>query len=261
MRKILISVLILLLIVMACLVIFKGISIGNFNILSVKQISDENEKLTKEILQTELLMYTTFKTKTDELNKELSNLLTAKQEYLDLANISSEKQISKASQKETYTVEFLWTRLGRHATAQGVTLKYEIASGTTGEEDVKNILFTVTGNYIPIIDFIRAIEDDSDLAFTIENFKMIPSGDVRQATFVTKNIRIKSENTTATVNSTTSNEQENQNNVTNTQQQIQSTTEDKNNLTNTNPQQINETIKDNNENADESIVNDMLSNY
>ena len=252
MRKILISALILLLIIMACLVIFKGISIGNFNILSVKEIANENEKLTNEILQTELLMYTTFKTKTDELNKNLSNLLTAKQEYLDLANISSEQQISKASQQETYTVEFLWTRLGRHATAQGVTLKYEIASGTTGEEGIKNILFTVTGNYIPIIDFISAIEDDSDLAFRIENFKMIPSGELRQATFVTKNVRIKLENTTTSINSTTNNEQENKTTATNTQQTTQPTT----------PQTTNEEeVKDNTENVESSTVNDILSNY
>lgn len=253
MRKILISTLILLLIVMACLVIFKGISIGNFNILSVNQISDENEKLTKEILQAEVLMYSTFKSKTDELNRNLSNLLTAKQEYLDLANISSEKQISKASQQETYTVEFLWTRLGRHATAQGVILKYEIASGTTGEENVKNILFTVTGNYIPIIDFIRAIEDDSDLAFRIENFKMVPSGDVRQATFVTKNIRIKSENTTTTVKPTTDNEQANKVTNTNTEQTTQPTT----------PQQTNENekVKDNDGKLETSTINDILSDY
>ena len=203
MRKILISTLILLLIVMASVIIFRGISIGNFKILSVEQIVQENEKLSQEILQTETLQHINFKTEIDELNKETLSLLAAKQEYLDLANISSETQISKASQQEIYTIEFLWTRLGRHATAEGVDLKYEIASGTTGEQDVKNILFTVTGNYIPIINFISAIEDDGDLAFRIENFKMTPSGDVRQATFVTKNIRIKQENITGTINNVT----------------------------------------------------------
>lgn len=203
MRKILIGALILLLIVMASVIIFRGISIGNFKILSVEQIAQENEKLSQEILQTETLQHINFKTEIDELNKETLSLLAAKQEYLDLANISSETQISKASQQEIYTIEFLWTRLGRHATAEGVDLKYEIASGTTGEQDVKNILFTVTGNYIPIIDFISAIEDDGDLAFRIENFKMTPSGDVRQATFVTKNVRIKQENTTGTINNVT----------------------------------------------------------
>ncbi len=249
MRKILISTLILLLIVMACLIIFKGISIGNFNILSVKQISNENEKLTDEILQTELLMYTTFKSKTDELNKNLSNLLTAKEEYLDLVNISSEKEISKASQQEIYTVEFLWTRLGRHATDKGVILKYDIASGTTGEEDVKNILFTVTGNYIPIIDFISAIEDDSELGFSIENFKMVPNGDVRQATFVTKNVRIKSEKTTNTINSTNNNQE---NNSTNVQQSTPAT--DTTNASNA-------TTENNTGNMESPTVNDIISDY
>lgn len=217
MRKILISALILLLIVMAFVIVFKGVSIGNFSILSVEQIAYENEKLTKEILQTELLEHTTFKAKVDELSRSTTSLSTAKQEYLDLANISSEQQISKASQQEIYTVEFLWTRLGRHATAQGVDLKYDIASGTTGEANVKNILFTVTGRYIPIIDFISAIEDDSDLLFRIENFKMLPSGtNIQTATFVTKNIRIKSESTTTTINNITGSQQTEKQTTTNT---------------------------------------------
>ena len=55
MRKILIGILTILLIVMAVLVITKGLTIGNFKILSVKQIIEGNDKLTAEISETEKL--------------------------------------------------------------------------------------------------------------------------------------------------------------------------------------------------------------
>lgn len=201
MRKILISVLIVLLVVLAGLMIFKGLIIGDFQILSVEQIIEEDEKLTKEISQTELLMYNTFKSKNDELSKSVTSLLNAKEEYLDLASVSTETQLSKAGQDETYTVEFLWTKLGGYSTAEGVGLKYDIASGTTGQSNIKNINFTVTGTYIQIINFLSAIEGDSDLYFIIENMNLVPSGSNLQATFVVKNISIKQENSTVTSSS------------------------------------------------------------
>lgn len=195
MRKILIGVITILLIVMAVLMIIKGLQIGNLQILSAKQIVEENDKLTKEISQTELLMNTTYPTKTEELDKNVSALLTAKEEYQDLTEISTKSEISKATTEETYTVEFLWTRLGRHATAEGVNLNYTPSNNS--------ISFTVVGDYIPIINFISAIENDSKLGFRIENFKMIPNGTSLQATFVTRNVKIKTESTSARTQTTT----------------------------------------------------------
>jgi len=199
MKKILIGILIILLVVMGYFAIFKGISLGNFSILSVEQIQKENDNLTQEIAQTETLMYSTYTTKTEELERSVSSLLTAKDEYLDLTHVSTEGEISKASQEEIYKIEYLWTRIGSHATAEGVILKLDISAGTTGEDDVKNLAFTVTGNYIAVINFVTAIEDDSELGFRIENFKILPgsSTDGRQATFTVRNVRIKQEITTS----------------------------------------------------------------
>jgi len=63
MRKILISVLIVLLIIMAYFAMFKGLSIAGFQILSVEQIFDEDEKLEQEIAQTEMLMNNDYQSK------------------------------------------------------------------------------------------------------------------------------------------------------------------------------------------------------
>lgn len=194
MKKILIGVLICLLVVLAYFALFRGITIGSFQVLSLEQISDANDRLTKEIENTKVLMYNQYTAKTDELNLSINNMLQSEEEYLDAASVSTESEIKAATQQETYTVEFLWTKLGRHATAEGVYLQYTISSAGTGEADVNNIDFTVSGDYIPIINFLKAIEEDSDLGFRIRNFKMVPGGENKQATFQVTDVRVKTEN-------------------------------------------------------------------
>ena len=195
MRKILIGILTILLIVMAVLVITKGLTIDNFKILSVKQIIEGNDKLTAEISETEKLIRSNYPTELETLDSTVSSLLAAKEEYQDLADVSTKSEINKATTVETYTVEFLWTRLGRHATAEGVYLSYTPTNNS--------IKFTVSGDYIPILSFVSAIENDSKLGFRIENFKLIPGGNNLQATFETRNINIKTEGVNTAVQSTT----------------------------------------------------------
>lgn len=212
MRKILIGILTILLIVMAVLVITKGLTIGNFKILSVKQIIEGNDKLTSEISQTEKLIRSDYPAKLEDLDGNVSNLLVAKEEYQDLADVSTKSEINKATTVETYTVEFLWTRLGRHATAEGVYLSYTPTNNS--------IKFTVSGDYIPILSFVSAIENDSKLGFRIENFKLIPGGNNLQATFETRNINIKTEGVSTAVQSNTTTE--------NTEKPVETNTPDTN---------------------------------
>lgn len=76
--------------------------------------------------------------------------------------------------------------------------------GNTGSAQAKNLNFTLNGSYIAITNFIYAIENDSELGFRVENFKILPGGENGgnatglQATFIVRNIEIKTENTTAT---------------------------------------------------------------
>ena len=202
MRKLLLIVLIILLCVLGYFAIFNGISIGNFQVLSVSQIKDKNDKLDQEIAEIETERATTFPNKTSQLGSETDTMMEAKKTYLDLASVSTEGELKEANQEETYLIEFLWTRMGNHATQEGVKAKFEIVSGDTGESEVHNINFTITGHYIAIINFISAIENDSKLGFRIENFKMVPGGDDLTATFTARNIRIKNEQTTTSTTST-----------------------------------------------------------
>ena len=217
MRRILIGILTILLIVMAVLVITKGLTIGNFKILSVQQIIEGNDKLTAEISETEKLIRSNYPTELETLDSNVSSLLEAKEEYQDLADVSTKSEINKATTVETYTVEFLWTRLGRHATAEGVYLSYTPTNNS--------IKFTVSGDYIPILSFVSASENDSKLGFRIENFKLIPGGNNLQATFETRNINIKTEGVNTAVQSTTTTESTPTNTPDTNTQNTNSTTE------------------------------------
>lgn len=205
MKKILIILLIILLVTLSYFAIFKGITLGNFEVLSVERIQQENDKLTQEIEATEKLMHSDYAQKTDELKRTVEGLMEAKDEYLELESVSTDKQLKEATKQETYKIEYIWTRIGSHATSEGVELKLDVTAGETGEEENKNLLFTVTGNYIAVINFVLSIEDDSQLGFRIENFKILPgSGENgRQATFTVRNVRIKTENASSAATSAT----------------------------------------------------------
>ena len=204
MRKILISILLILLIVLAFFTIFQGISIGSFQILSATGIVELNDNLNASINEANTKIKQDLQNKKTELSENVQLLLQSKEDYYDLANVSTENEINEASTEEVYTTEYLWLRVGRHARNEGVNIRMEILTGDAGDSSVKNIDFTVDGAYVAIMDFISAIEDDSELAFRIENFNMLPSGDNLQATFSVTEIRIRQEQTTATVNNTTS---------------------------------------------------------
>ena len=203
MRKILIAVLLVLLIVLAYFTIFQGISIGSFKILDTKGIVELNNNLTAQINEVNQKIKGNLQDKRTELSDNVTTLLENKESYYNLANVSTENEITKASTEELYTREFLWLRVGRHARTEGVNIRMDILTGDAGDNITKNIAFTVTGQYAGIIEFVSALEDDSELAFRIEDFNMVSSGDNLQATFNVNGIRIKSENTTSSVESTT----------------------------------------------------------
>lgn len=204
MKKVLISILIVLLIVLAYFAMFNGISFANIKILSVKQIIQENEDLTNDIEEVKSLIKKDYASKKEDLSTAVNQLLKKKEEYFDLAKVSTEGEISKANTEETYLIEYLWTRVGRHATAEGVNIKMDVNTGTTGEADVKNLSFTVNGQYIAIIQFVSALEDDDKLNFKIENFKLTGSGTNLTSTFTVRGVRIKSETTSSTTSNSSS---------------------------------------------------------
>ena len=175
----------------------KGITIGKVKILSIDQIITENDNLTKNIEEANSLLKKDYPSKKQELSNSVNTLLKQKEEYFNLAKVSTENEISKANTEETYLREYLWVRIGRQATSRGVWLKLDINTGDAGDENIKTLAFTAKGQYAQLIQFIAALEDDDKLGFKIENFKMTKSGSDLVATFKVRNVRIKSESVTS----------------------------------------------------------------
>ena len=154
MKKILISILIVLLIVLTGFTIFKGISIGNFKVLSASQINDKNTQLAAEIEIAQQLLKKNYPETKEKLASSISDLLSKKEEYFKLAKLSSDKEITKANTEETYLIEFLWARIGNHATSKGVNLTIDVKTGDAGDPMVKNLTITAKGYYVGIMDFV-----------------------------------------------------------------------------------------------------------
>ena len=142
-----------------------------------------------------------------------------------------------------------------YATSEGVNIDISLTTGTGGD-NVYDLHFTVVGSYIGISEFIRDIEDDSNLAFKIEEFSITAgeSTSILRATFICKNIPIEgissldtkmdestnenaanenatNENATNTTNTKDTNSTNNINNINNTTNTVNNT-----NTTNTSNQ-------------------------
>lgn len=210
MKDILISVISILIIVIIIICMAKGLTIGNFSILSIADIQKESLELDEEIEELNNLKNVTYKKKLSDLQNATKSLTTAKQKYLDLASVSTDQEIKEANLEQTYAMEFLWNRVGSYATREGVTLKWDVSA--TGVNNKYTLNFTTTGSYVGTINYIYALENDSDLSFRIENFKMISAGATSQdgngsvtASFTVNNIAIKPETVTTSVNSSSQN--------------------------------------------------------
>ena len=203
MKKVLISILIVLLVVLAYFTIVKGLTVGEFKVLSAKEIVDANDQLDSEIQKAQSLLKIDYPSKKEELSSSVTDLLNKKEEYFKAAKLSSDKEITKANTEETYYIEYLWTRIGNHATSKGVNLTIDVKTGDAGEANVKNLTITAKGYYVGIMDFVSSLENDDKLNFKIENFNLVQEGELLTATFNVRGIRIKTENTTASSSTTT----------------------------------------------------------
>ena len=218
MRKILMFLLTTLLAILAVLTIKNGIHIGSLQVRGIEEIQTLNNDLTSSIQNVESKKED-YETTLTKLKTDSKSLQDAKSAYTNLVNISSESDIQEALQTKTYAMEYLWSKVGYIATKLGVTIKMDVSSNTsvssaTSGTDYKTLKFTVNGDYIAIEEFIRELEDDSDLEFTIDDFSMSS----KSATFTVKDVKIKTENTgsTSTTSSTAYTDTTSQSNTANT---------------------------------------------
>lgn len=198
MRKLLMLFLIIIFIILSYFTVSKGVSIGNFRILSSNEIVENNNNLENEIQNLDILTTVTYSQEQSKLNDSYKQLTIKKEEYADLVLYSSESEIAKATQTEIYETEFLWTKIGNYATKNnGIDMKIDVVKGSSGQKNQYNLNFTLVGQYVYISDFISAIENDAKLGFKIDKFALVPTtssnnsqSNLLQATFTVENIGI-----------------------------------------------------------------------
>lgn len=179
MRKSLIMLLILLLLVVVIFMIASSLSIGGFQILGIEKLGEKNKELDESIQELTKLSSSEYQKALKDVSESAKQYEATKENYEQLAEVSEEGSVMTANQLQKYEIEYLWTRIGSHATKENVILKMDVkenaSSASTGYFDLE---FAVTGTYVSLIDFIYDIENDSSLGFKIEDFKMT-SGSVR----------------------------------------------------------------------------------
>lgn len=201
MRKILIMALIVILLVLGYFMIFEGMEIFGVEVLSVFGIKDKSEALDTELQKVSTLTSVDRPKAMSELNDSAKQLTIAKEEYNDKILYSSQEEIEQASQEIEYEMEYLWTKVGNHATKNGIILKFTVSQSSTGVTGQYDLSFVATGSYVSISEFIASLENDSSLNFKIENTKVTPfEGNTQnlQATFDVKDIAININNVTTT---------------------------------------------------------------
>ena len=231
MKKLLISILIGLLLILSAFLIIQGIGLGGIQILGITGIKNKSEELNQKIQEAGKLAEKDYKQAVSDVESNAKKLATEKEKYESLTTTADGETVS-SGQIQKYEIETLWVKLGNHATSEGAVMKMDVVTSGAAK-DVYNLKFTVTGSYISITDFISDIENDSTLGFKIEEFKMIPSGSEGdlQATFTCKEITIKdvSQNVVKT-----NNNQEEQNNTNNNGNNTNTTNTNSTNTANNN---------------------------
>lgn len=210
MKKLLLSIVIVLIAILTGITVVQGLHIGGLNVLGIVEIKNENNDLDTIVKQATKLASTDYQKKKDDLDDAIKKLETEKNNYEDMVNVSTESEVEAANQSYDYEIDFLLIRIENHAKSEGVTMKMDVTKSSSGAENVYNLNFTATGSYIGVSDFISNIEDDSKLGFKIEDFKMAAASTENtnqvQAIFVCKNISIdgilSSSNDTITINET-----------------------------------------------------------
>lgn len=208
MKKLLLSVIVILILVLVGITVIRGFQLGGIKILGIAKIKTKNEELDDVINQATKLASVDYQRKLDDLNSAIKKLESEKTNYEDMVNVSTDSEVEAANQTYDYKIDFLWIRIENHAKTEGVNMKMELTRSSSGAQNVYNLNFTATGPYIGIEEFITHIEDDSKLGFKIEDFKMTTGSEedsnIVQASFTCKDIKIEgiSTNTINSIDST-----------------------------------------------------------
>lgn len=168
MKKVIISIIILILIVIAYWMMALNFRIGNFSIQNIKGIQALDETLNQEIATANKKTAQEYVAEVENLKTSIKDMVTAKQKYEEYKEQSEFGLI----QVKTYKVEYLWATIGQYAKRRNTQLTLDLIE--TPGDSLYDLNFTLIGDYTNIINCISDIEDDDTFDFKITNFTMEP---------------------------------------------------------------------------------------
>ena len=126
MKRIILTALILLLIILLGVTAVKGWQIGGIKVLSIGEIKAKNAELDTEIDKANKLAGIEYKKQVTDEEVNMKTLEEVKQQYHDLVVVNPETGEQSTPQLEKYEIEYLWTQIGNHAKQEGVDLKISV---------------------------------------------------------------------------------------------------------------------------------------
>ena len=213
MKKILISILLILSALLAYFAVIKHISFLSWRSSNFIDIKNEKMNLDSQINVAKQINNQEYLSSVEGLETSIDEYKKTKLKYeAKTANVSDDTEIGIVKIKN-YKIERIWVILQNYAKKEKIELELNLLDTTT--PNVYDLDVTLLGDYIGITDFLYDIENDDTLGFKITNFKLLPSTTVSTTTAKTENAT--SENTTSGDNNTTEENKDTTNtNTTNT---------------------------------------------
>lgn len=180
MKKILIAIIGIFLLILLCVIAFKGVQIGKLKLYSINQTKEASYNLDTKIEEANTEISQNYSKSVDDLNSSIKELNTNKQQYEEKITALGANPELGLTQIEKYKIEYLWGIIGNYA--QDENLKLDLDIEKTSINDVYNIKFTIQGTYVGITNFIYDIENDDELNYKIKDFKIEPSTVVSKST-------------------------------------------------------------------------------
>lgn len=180
MKKILISIIGFIILILIIVSATKGIKVSKFSVYSVNNIKAAGEDLDKKIEEAKVEQEQNYTKAVSDINNSVKSLKSTKEEYEEKINSLGLNSELGITQIEKYKIEYLWNKIGSYAKKEGIGIDLDIQETTISE--TYSINFTLTGSYVGITDFLYDIENDDELNYKVKNFKIEPTVNIITST-------------------------------------------------------------------------------
>lgn len=180
MKKLLITILIVLLSVLTYLLIFKNVKAFNWSNKNIEHIKQMNAELDNEINTAKQIANQDYPEKLEQLDNSIRQMKISKEKYEAKINSMNKDAGLGIIEIKQYKIERLWITLASYAQNHQIDLVLDLMESSNTQTDtyaakLYDLKITLVGDYIGITDFIYDIENDDTLNFKITNFNLAPT--------------------------------------------------------------------------------------